>query len=595
MSGSADASGGAPDPSGRASPAGAASGIAGAAGLVAVVTLAARLVGFGRWLEFSRSIGATCVGTVYQAANSLPNVLFEVAAGGALAAVAVPLIGSALGRGRREEADAIGSALLTWTLLLLVPAAVLLALAAPLVAPLVVDDGQCPGARDLATTMLRVFAPQVPLYGLGIVLAGVLQAHRRFLAAALAPLLSSLVVVGAYALYGALAGPTRDLAALPSGAVAALAGGTTLGVVVLSLPLLVPVSRLGVRLRPTLRLPDGAGRRLGALAGAGLLALVAQQYAVLATIVVTRRAGTGVLNVSTYVQTLYLLPYAVLAVPVAVSAFPALATMQGAAGEPAAGERAAGQPPGGDDAPGRRGHRHGAAAAPSDEATRVLARTARAVLVLGFVGAGVLAAAAQPLGAFFGALDAGRSQGAGRDVLAQLPAALLALLPGLPAFGLAALLTRALYVRGRPFLAGSAVAAGWLIAGSVPLVLVRPGSTPGWALVVLGLSASVGMVVAALDLVAAVVRAWGPDALRGGVRASLAGLAGALVAALAGGLLARGWVVAGLGPSLVQGLVLGVLGLVLVLLVAALVDRDTARTVLARARRRRAPEPADLP
>ena len=53
--------------------------------------------------------------------------------------------------------------------------------------------------------MIRVFAPQVPLYGIGIVLAGVLQAHRRFLAAALAPLLSSLVVIGAYLLYGALA------------------------------------------------------------------------------------------------------------------------------------------------------------------------------------------------------------------------------------------------------------------------------------------------------------------------------------------------------------------------------------------------------
>ncbi len=44
--------------------------------------------------------------------------------------------------------------------------------------------------------MLRVFAPQLPLYGVGIVLTGVLQAHRRFAWPVLAPLLSS-VVVGA--------------------------------------------------------------------------------------------------------------------------------------------------------------------------------------------------------------------------------------------------------------------------------------------------------------------------------------------------------------------------------------------------------------
>ncbi|MEO9151211.1 MAG: lipid II flippase MurJ, partial [Lapillicoccus sp.] len=108
--------------------------IAVAAGLIAVVTLVARVAGFARWLEFSRSVGATCIGTAYQAANSLPNVLFEVAAGGALAAVAVPLIGGALGRGRSDEADQIGSALLTWTIALLVPAALILVLVAQPVA-----------------------------------------------------------------------------------------------------------------------------------------------------------------------------------------------------------------------------------------------------------------------------------------------------------------------------------------------------------------------------------------------------------------------------------------------------------------------------
>ena len=46
--------------------------------------------------------------------------------------------------------------------------------------------------------MLVVFAPQVVLYGVGIVLTGVLQAHRRFAGPALAPLLSSVVVIAAY-------------------------------------------------------------------------------------------------------------------------------------------------------------------------------------------------------------------------------------------------------------------------------------------------------------------------------------------------------------------------------------------------------------
>src|SRR5450759_1670521 len=102
-------------------------GVFAAAGLIAVVTLAARVFGFGRWLVFSQSVGATCVGSVYQAANQLPNVIFEVAAGGVLAAVVVPIIAGQLARpdGRTGESPAeaaqTASAMLTWTLAVLVP------------------------------------------------------------------------------------------------------------------------------------------------------------------------------------------------------------------------------------------------------------------------------------------------------------------------------------------------------------------------------------------------------------------------------------------------------------------------------------------
>ena len=53
----------------------------------------------------------------------------------------------------------------------------------------------------LTSRMLAVFAPQVLCYGLAVVLYGILQAHRRFTAPALAPVLSSLVVMAAYLLF----------------------------------------------------------------------------------------------------------------------------------------------------------------------------------------------------------------------------------------------------------------------------------------------------------------------------------------------------------------------------------------------------------
>ena len=89
---------------------------------VAGLTLAARIVGFGRSLVFSKTVGDTCLGDAYNAANTLPNVLFEIVAGGVLAGVVIPVVARHVGAGRRAEAGQTVSALLTWTLLVLTAA-----------------------------------------------------------------------------------------------------------------------------------------------------------------------------------------------------------------------------------------------------------------------------------------------------------------------------------------------------------------------------------------------------------------------------------------------------------------------------------------
>ncbi|GMA31644.1 hypothetical protein [Litorihabitans aurantiacus] len=56
-------------------------GVAGAAAVLTVLTLLARLVGFARWFALNAWVGPNEVGTAYSTANTVPNVLFEVAAG----------------------------------------------------------------------------------------------------------------------------------------------------------------------------------------------------------------------------------------------------------------------------------------------------------------------------------------------------------------------------------------------------------------------------------------------------------------------------------------------------------------------------------
>jgi putative peptidoglycan lipid II flippase len=539
-------------------------GLVGAAGLIAAVTLLARAVGFGRWLAFSHSVGATCTGSAYSTANQLPNVLYEIVAGGALSAAVVPLLARPLARRNREEVDRTASALLTWAIVLLVPVTLFLALAAgPLISALQ-PGGACAasGLHAAAVRMLLVFAPQVVLYGIGVVLAGILQAQRRFLWAAAAPLLSSAVVIASYLWFGAIVGTGRDdLNRLSRSAELVLSVGTTAGVVALSLPLLVPVWRSGVRLRPTFTFPPGVAARARQLAAAGVLTLFAQQLAVVVTLwLANRRGGPAALNVYQYVQAVYVLPYAVLAVPLATSAFPRLAEQGGGADDAA--------------------YAH------------TLSRSTRLVVLAALSGVALLVATAPAVGSFFSAIDAGRSgvgAGTGATALGALAVALTAFAPGLWGFALIAHLGRALYADGRSGWAAGATAAGWLVAAAgsvvVVLALVDAGTAdPRRTLIGVGVASSAGMTVAGALLVWGVVRARGWPALAGVPRAQGVALLAAGLALVGGRLVTNAALAAGVGRSLVAGLVGAAVTVTVLALVVAVADRSDARALLTRLR-----------
>lgn len=298
----------------------------GAAATIAVATAASRLVGFLRWLAQSAFVGSSATAGAYASANQIPNIIFEIVVGGALAGVTVPLLSQHVSRGLKAETNRIASALLTWVVGLLTLVAVAVWAGAPLIATLIpVPIGtHGPSQVELLTVFIRIFAWQIPLYGVGLVLTGVLQAHQRFLWPALVPLFSSLVVISTFALYAYLL--HGDTVADLEDAVNVLGWGTTLGVAALSLPLLVPTYRVGVRLRPQWRLTVAEAKCALRLGASGLGALVAQQVSVIAGLWLLRRFGQGgTVAVFQYLQAVYWLPYALLAYPIATAAFPTLA------------------------------------------------------------------------------------------------------------------------------------------------------------------------------------------------------------------------------------------------------------------------------
>ena len=198
-------------------------------------------------------------------------------------------------------------------------------------------------------------------------------------------------------------------------------------------------------------------------------------------------------------------------------------------------------------------------------------------MALGAVGCSALAAAAGPVGGFFSGLDRARETARGRAALEALTPGLWSAAPTLILMGLAAVLWAALYVRGRPFVAGGAIAAAWLIAGGIPLVAVMPGAAPVWTLVALGAAAVVGLTVATLDLLAATSRAWGPGALAGLGRTVLVGVLGAALGTAAGVLADRWWSVSGAWANAGVAVALAALGGLVTVAALAAFDREVVR------------------
>jgi putative peptidoglycan lipid II flippase len=456
-------------------------GFASVALSVAGLTLAARIVGFGRSVVFSKTVGDTCLGDAYNAANSLPNVLFEIVAGGVLAGVVIPVVARHAGAGRRLESSHTVSALITWTLLVLTPAG-LAALAGAGLYGQAFAKADCAGSAETVAALLVTFVPQIWLYGLAVVSAGVLQAHRRFLAAAAAPLLSSLVVITAYLIFAASEGP---------GALAALGWGTTAGVLVLALATLIPLGRLGLSLRPRLRFATGDRPVIITIAAAGLVGLVLQQLSVLLINWAAQQTGDqGALTRFTWANSLYLLPYAVLAAPLLQMIFPRLA---------------------------------GAAEAGQAQVRAVLAETGPVIVAMAWLGAALLVATAVPVARVF-------VLGPGSGRTAALAAPIIAFAPAVVGFTMLGLATRTLLAQHRGRAAGVTTASGWAVV-IIGVLVARPLVEADWLVPAAAASVSLGMAVGAVVGWWLVRRSHRGGPALGFIRPMLAGAGSAVIAA----------------------------------------------------------------
>src|SRR4051794_16150961 len=273
----------APDPTDPAEP-GAARGpsrsLLRASSVMAAGTVVSRALGFVRAAVLAAAIGTALTGGTFQVANTVPNIIYILLAGGVLNAVFVPQLVRVMQAGE-AHAQEYTDRLLTFAALVLAVITVVATAAAPLIMGLYTLMAR-PSAADAHVTAVLAYwcLPQIFFYGLYTLLSQVLNARGSFGPMMWAPVLNNVIAIaGGLAVIAAYDISTTDPSALPTGAIVLLAGGATLGVAAQALVLLPVLRRTGFRYRVRFD-PRGVGlRRAGGLARWTLLFVLVNQVA----------------------------------------------------------------------------------------------------------------------------------------------------------------------------------------------------------------------------------------------------------------------------------------------------------------------------
>ncbi len=294
-----------------------------ATAVMSVGTTLSRLTGFVRIAVMAWAIGGTesKLPDTFHLANSLPNVVYQLVLGEILATVFVPVFIEHIRTRAKDEAARLASTILSMALILAAVFSAITILAAPWLIKIYTFRVEDPATRlaqeSVGTFMLRIFMPQMIFYATGAVLTGLLNAHRRFAAPMFAPVLNNLIVMATFIVFRMSHGDeVPTLFNITTADKVLLAGGTTLGVIVMTLVLWPFVAKLqgGYRLgRLDWRHP--AVRHVGNLAKYSLGYVLVNQVGLWLVNALANRTDGGV-TAYQYSWTFYQLPYGIFAVSV---------------------------------------------------------------------------------------------------------------------------------------------------------------------------------------------------------------------------------------------------------------------------------------
>jgi putative peptidoglycan lipid II flippase len=279
-----------------------------------------RVTGLLREVTIGNQFGTSAAYDAYLAAFRVPDILFQLVAGGALGSAFIPTFAQYWAKDDERGAWLLFSRTLNLVVLILVVLAALAALwAEPLVA-WVIAPGFDPAQQALTASLMRGMLISTVIFGASGLIMGALNALQHFLTPALAPVLYNVaIILGAWFL-----GPRWGVYGLVIGAVS--------GAFAHLLVQLPALWRRHAQYTLSLSLRDPGVREVMRLMGPRILGLLFVQLHFLVNTILASSLATGSLSALNYAWLLMLLPLGVFAQAIATVIFPTFA-IQAATGE----------------------------------------------------------------------------------------------------------------------------------------------------------------------------------------------------------------------------------------------------------------------
>jgi len=274
---------------------------------MSVATMLSRITGLIRQVAIAMVLGMTVFTSEYNIANNLPNMLYELIAGGILTTAFLPIYLAQLQKRGKAGAASYSSNILSIAGIALAVVALLATIFAPQV--IFTQSFATPDLNvENAVFLFRFFAIQIVFYGIGAIINGLLNAHRRFLWPALGPVFNNVVLIITLFSYPLI------MHIDPFVAKVWLAVGTTLGVVAMFAVQLPSLIKLKIPLRFRIDFKDPALKDTLKLALPVVVFIIMGIVGVSAMNAFSLAVAPNGVSTIQFANLWYMLPYGVIAV-----------------------------------------------------------------------------------------------------------------------------------------------------------------------------------------------------------------------------------------------------------------------------------------